>query len=67
MHGPNEVPDNYINDTACAHIETKKRRVFCGMLNAADEGMGNISTALAARKMDTNLIVVITTDNGILE
>ena len=34
------------------------------MLSAADDGIGNISAALAERGMDNNLVTVITTDNG---
>lgn len=64
VHAPDEVPDSYINGTACKSIHTAKRRTFCGMLNAADEGIGNVSEALAGRGLARNLITVITTDNG---
>ena len=64
VHAPDEVPSRYIDGTSCRSIKTKKRQTFCGMLNAADEGVGNITKALVTRTMDQNLIVVVTTDNG---
>ena len=40
-----------------------KNRKFCGMLRAADEGIGNI-TRLQERNLLDETIIILTTDNG---
>ena len=63
VHGPTQVPQLYRAPYEDV-IKSEKRVTFGGMLSACDEGIGNISAALAARGMDSNLVTVITTDNG---
>ena len=64
VHEPLEVPDNYINDPACQSIPYDSRRIFCGMLQAADEGIANITTRLKERNLLDDTIIIFTTDNG---
>lgn len=40
------------------------RRVFCGMVKALDEGVGNITKQLERRGMLNDTLIVFTTDNG---
>jgi len=40
------------------------RRLFAGMLSAVDEGVGNVTKALTAKKMWPSTIFIVTTDNG---
>ena len=63
VHSPDEVPEHYI-DPYNATIADKKRRVFAGMLSCLDEGVGNITTALARAGMADNTLVVFVADNG---
>ncbi|XP_065187384.1 arylsulfatase B-like [Sycon ciliatum] len=62
VHGPLEAPQKYID--MCAHISRMDRRIFCGMMMALDEGIGNITKRLKASGMWENTLIVFTTDNG---
>ena len=64
VHGPLEVPQSYTDDPACQSIPYQNRRIFCGMLRAADEGIGNITMRLQERNLLDNTIIIFTTDNG---
>ena len=64
VHGPLQAPDNYIDDPACKFTPYEKRRTFCGMLRAADEGIGNITMRLQERNLLDDTIIIFTTDNG---
>ena len=48
----------------CPETERPDRRVFCGMMMALDEGIGNITRRLEARGMMNDTLIVFTTDNG---
>ena len=45
-------------------IADPKRRTFAGMLSAVDEGIGNVTAALASRGMLNDTLIVFTSDNG---
>ena len=62
VHGPLEVPDEYLEE--CSYIPYEKRRIFCGILRAADEGIANITQLLQEKNMLDNTIIIFTTDNG---
>ncbi|XP_046368891.2 arylsulfatase B-like [Haliotis rufescens] len=62
VHVPLEVPPKYEN--MYKNIETIKRRVYCGMVSALDEAVGNITKALEDKGLMDNLLLVFTTDNG---
>lgn len=62
VHGPLEAPQSYID--MCSHIPEPNRRIFCGMMKAMDEGIGNITYALKTSGMWENTLIAFTTDNG---
>jgi arylsulfatase A-like enzyme len=64
-HDPLLVPPEYIaKDTPCAAIRNWRRRAYCGMVRAIDEGVGQIVAKLEERQLLTNTIIFFTTDNG---
>ena len=62
VHAPLEVPQNYLDK--CQSIPYEGRRIFCGMLRAADEGIANITMLLKDKNMLDDTIIIFTTDNG---
>ena len=62
VRAPLEAPQEYID--RCNFIPFKKRRKFCALLVAADEGIGNITSLLQEKNMLNNTIIIFTTDNG---
>ncbi len=63
VHAPSQVPDSY-KEPYVGKITDSHRQTFAGMLSCMDEGLGNVTAALARRGLDKNLIIVFTTDNG---
>jgi len=64
VHTPLEAPQSYgIDDPACRSIPYDRRRIFCGMLRAADEGIANITTRLQSQNLLDDTIIIFTTDN----
>lgn len=59
VHAPAQVPQSYIEPYA-ASIADGKRRTFAGMLSAVDEGIKNVTDALAAAGALENTIIVFT-------
>ena len=64
VHSPLQAPRSYIDDPVCQSIPYKKRRTFCGMLRAADEGIANITMRLQERNLLDDTVILFTTDNG---
>ncbi|KAK3596802.1 hypothetical protein CHS0354_036641 [Potamilus streckersoni] len=62
VHEPLEVPEKYEN--IYSHIHNTSRRLYCGMVSALDEAVGNITAVLRERGFMDNLLLVFTTDNG---
>ncbi|KAK3596803.1 hypothetical protein CHS0354_036643 [Potamilus streckersoni] len=62
VHAPLEVPERF--EKIYAHIKDKDRRLYCGMVSALDEAVGNITAVLRQRGFMDNLLLVFTTDNG---
>ena len=63
VHDPDEVPQSYID--AYKHKNwTDKRKIYAGMLTAADEGIANITRALQRAGLWKDTLLVFTTDNG---
>jgi len=60
VHGPQEVPDSYV----APYLNTSSRPHFAGMVAAVDEGVMNVTKALAKKKMTKQTIIVVTADNG---
>ena len=61
-HDPLQVPEKYLEN--CRGIPYHKRRVFCGMMQALDEGISNITETLEAKRLIDNTVIILTTDNG---
>ena len=61
VHAPAEVPAAY---AAPYNFSTPGRNVFAGMLSCLDEGIGNVTAALAAKGMLSDTLLWIQTDNG---
>jgi arylsulfatase A-like enzyme len=59
-HCPLQVPESYEDKS----IDTKLRRIYHGMANALDEGIGNITIALRAAGMWEDTWIFFTSDNG---
>lgn len=64
VHTPLQVPRHYITHTDCAFIPETNRAIYCGMLKAVDEGIGNVTSLLKERGLYDNTLIVFTTDNG---
>ena len=64
VHEPLQVPDEYMEK--CSHIPYKayNRPIFCAMMQALDEGIGNVTKTLDASGYLDNTIIILTTDNG---
>ena len=62
VRGPLQAPEKYLKQ--CNFIPYKKRRKFCGLLLAVDEGIANITQLLQEKSMLDNTIIIFTTDNG---
>lgn len=63
VHWPREAPAHYVAPYAKT-IRDPDRRTFAGMIAALDEGLGNVTAALTARRMLSSTLVIVTTDNG---
>ena len=62
VHGPLEAPERYQH--MCEAEHEPARHVFCAMVLALDEGIGNISATLQMHGYANETIVAFTTDNG---
>ncbi|KAL3843148.1 hypothetical protein ACJMK2_021100 [Sinanodonta woodiana] len=62
VHAPLEVPEKY--ERIYSNIHNKDRRIYCGMVSALDEAVGNITAVLRKRGFMDNLLLVFTSDNG---
>ena len=60
VHAPSEVPESY-KDAYNGIIEDEHRRTFAGMLSCADEGIGNVTTALDAKGMLEHTLLIFST------
>jgi arylsulfatase B len=64
VHSPAEVPDEFIDMYRNKTDWNDRRKVYAGMLTAADEGIQNVTTALKQHGLWEDTIVIFTTDNG---
>lgn len=62
VHEPVQSPTSY--QDRYPHVTNPCRKAYCGMLSALDDGVANVTTALAAAGMSDNTIFVVTSDNG---
>jgi arylsulfatase A-like enzyme len=67
VHTPLQVPQHFLDKFAFME-ETDKpthnRQIYHAMVNFADEAVGNVTTAMKAKGLWDELIVVFSTDNG---
>ena len=61
VHGPLEAPQRYLDQ--CTHVTEYMRHIFCGMVLALDDGVGNITRALRGSGLLDNTVIALTTDN----
>ncbi len=61
VHGPFQVPESYVEPYKNMR---PTRATMAGMLAAADEAIGQIVDALKASHMDTNTLIIFSSDNG---
>lgn len=61
VHAPLQVPEKY--KQPYSHLP-EKRASYAGMLAAMDEAVGQIVSALDARSLRTNTLILFSTDNG---
>ena len=61
VHCPAQVPLEY---SAPYNFSDHSRNIFAGMLAALDEGVGNITAALAVAGRASSTLWVVTSDNG---
>ena len=65
MHGPIEAPDHYVNDAFCSQVTTlNKRNIYCGMMAALDEGIGNVTSTYEELGIWADTVTVLAADNG---
>ncbi|XP_064602817.1 arylsulfatase B-like [Liolophura sinensis] len=62
VHLPLQVPKQY--EDMYSTIHDQNRRVYCGMMSALDEAVGNITNALDKNGFLDNTIIIFTADNG---
>jgi hypothetical protein len=66
VHGPLEVPYSYI-EGPCEQLvpaDHPSRRVYCGMVRAADESLRNISETYQQLGIWEQTVVILSADNG---
>ena len=63
VRAPLQAPKKYRDRCRFISASTKRRK-FCALLVAADEGMANITKILREKNLLENTIIIFTTDNG---
>jgi arylsulfatase B len=63
IHDPFEVPDVYLNRCSDSS-STSSEQTYCGMNVMLDEAIANLTCALRETGMDSNLVFIISSDNG---
>lgn len=63
VHFPRMVPKEY-RDIYTGKFPSEARQIFAGMLTCMDEGIGNVTRALARAGMLEDSVIIFTTDNG---
>lgn len=64
VHAPNEVPGEFTKRYENQTTWTTQRKLYAGMLTAADESIAQVIQALRRKDMWKDTLVVYTTDNG---
>ncbi|XP_076450041.1 arylsulfatase B-like [Babylonia areolata] len=61
-HAPLQAPARYRR--RCKNMQSKARKIYCGMVAALDQAVGNVTRALRKARLMNNLLLVFTSDNG---
>ncbi|MDF7822384.1 sulfatase-like hydrolase/transferase [Pontiellaceae bacterium B12227] len=61
-HAPQQAPEEDI--ARYSHIEDKKRRTYCAMVDVMDRGIGEVVQALEKNGIRENTLIFFTSDNG---
>ena len=64
VHGPLESPQRFIDACSAEGVREADRLIFCGMVKALDEGIGNITRSLETAGLSKSTLIGLTTDNG---
>ncbi|VGO22407.1 sulfatase-like hydrolase/transferase [Pontiella sulfatireligans] len=61
-HAPQQAPEEDV--ARYSHIEDKKRRVYCAMVDVMDRGIGEVVDALKQNGIYENTLIFFLSDNG---
>ena len=61
-HAPFQATQKYLD--RFPNMEDGKRKTYCAMVSAVDDGVGRVLKALEDQKIDDNTLVVFLSDNG---
>ena len=66
VHGPMEVPEQYIRGSCDELVpaDHPTRKIYCGMVRAVDESVGNISATYTSLGLGEKTLFILTGDNG---
>jgi arylsulfatase A-like enzyme len=64
VHCPNQVPMDYVDRYADRSDWSDQRKVYAGMLTAADDSIGEVVRAYQEAGIWNDTLVIFTTDNG---
>jgi arylsulfatase B/arylsulfatase I/J len=65
MHGPIEAPAHYVGNAHCSQVTAlNNRNIYCGMMAALDEGIGNLTHTYEQLSIWQDTLVVLAADNG---
>ena len=62
VHAPLQATEKYLN--RFAHVEDPKRRVFCAMLSAMDDAVGQVLAKLREHGLEEDTLIFFISDNG---
>ena len=62
VHAPLQATEKYLK--RFANLEDPKRRVFCAMLSAMDDAVGNVLTKLREHGLEEDTLIFFISDNG---
>eukprot|EP01061_Rhynchopus_euleeides_P034105 TRINITY_DN57808_c0_g1_i1.p1 TRINITY_DN57808_c0_g1~~TRINITY_DN57808_c0_g1_i1.p1 ORF type:complete len:530 (+),score=186.62 TRINITY_DN57808_c0_g1_i1:57-1646(+) len=63
VHSPTQAPESYVAPYTAQGLKFP-RSTYAGMIACLDEGIGNVTSALEARGMLENTLLIFTADNG---
>jgi arylsulfatase A-like enzyme len=61
-HSPLQAPEKYL--ARFPDVSDSRRRTFCAMVSALDDGVGQVLAHLREHQLETNTLVIFMSDNG---